>query len=124
VKKPIRDAAIEIGISTYDGLRIVTATSIDRGGPVLSFTPGLWEVTVELPVTLQPGQYSIDMMMHHWSEKSKLTIDWVERVLTFTALDMPKSGPDHYVCFAMPYNTTSARGVVRAESIWHDPVAV
>jgi lipopolysaccharide transport system ATP-binding protein len=121
-RAPVDDAAIEIGISTFDGLRIATVTSIDRAQPLLSFTPGAWKITIETVVTLLPGQYAVDVMIHHWGEERKLTIDWVERALTFTALDTPESGSDYYVSFAIPYSLTQVRGFVRPETVWQKPL--
>ena len=121
VKTPLRGVAIEVGISTIDGLRVATATSIDGGRPALSLETGHWEVGVALDVALQPRQYAIDIMLHHW-EMGKLTIDWVERALTFTALDVSASGSDHYVCFATEYTLLHVRGFIRPDSIWDPPV--
>ena len=124
VKEPIADAAIEIGISTFDGLRIATVTSIDRGQPLLHFLPGEWKITVEIALTLLPGQYAVDLMIHHWGEERRLTIDWVERALTFTALDMPEAGSDHYVYFTRTYNLSHVRGFVRPEAVWQVPLQI
>jgi lipopolysaccharide transport system ATP-binding protein len=122
VKTPLRGVALEVGISTSDGFRVATATSLDGGRPALNLEPGLWEVRGRLAVVLQPGQYAIDVMLHHW-DTSKLTIDWVERALTFAALDVSAVGPDHYVCFATEYTLLHVRGFVRPDSTWEPPVS-
>lgn len=122
-RKPIADAAVEIGISTNLGLRIATATSLDQDKKVLTLLPGAWRIAVGFELTLLPGEYFVDVMIHHWLE-SKLTIDWVERVLAFTALDVSETGKDHYVRFSTNYRLTDVRGFIRPTSHWREPVPV
>ncbi len=117
---PVQDVAIEIGISTLSGQRIATITSLDEDRPVLSLREGLWELTAEIDATLLPGEYALDVFAHHWL-RSKLTIDWVERVLTFTALDIPAIKNDGYKCFSDTYNLSYVRGFIRLKSVWEEP---
>lgn len=118
--RPIDDLAAEVGFSTPDGIRVATLTSLDRGADPISVGKGWWELEVEVNLTFQPGEYSLDVALHHWVE-SKLTIDWVERAVSFPALDVPESGQDHYVHFATSYRLTNVRGYVRAEGRWDEP---
>ncbi|HEY3415493.1 MAG TPA: ABC transporter ATP-binding protein [Armatimonadota bacterium] len=115
-REEIDDAAIEIGLSNADGLRIATVTSIDRGRPLYAFAPGLWEVRAEVDITLMPGHYYLDVCMHHMI-KSKRTIDWMNRVFHLTALNISQTGLDHYQDFASP----TVRGFIRPESSWQPP---
>jgi lipopolysaccharide transport system ATP-binding protein len=118
VKQAVADAAFEVGFSDETGLRVITATSLDRGGDPVGLEPGRYELDVEiLDTDLLPHRYSIDLAVHHWRE-SKVTIDWVERALPFTALDVARTGDDHYVRFSTRYSLGSVRGFVRPESRW------
>jgi lipopolysaccharide transport system ATP-binding protein len=111
VQKPIEDAFIEIGISTLDGLRVATVQNIDEERPCLKLEPGLHEVVVELDVTLLPREYVIDVIVGHLSG---LIVDWVERTLQFTALNVAPDSTDHY-------RWGEVRGFVRPKSVWHGP---
>jgi len=120
VLEPVRDAAFEVGISDAGGTRIVTATTLDRGGSPLSFDRGKWEIDVEVETALLPHEYQIDLAVHHWLD-SKLTIDWVEGALTFRALDVGTDAADHYVRFSPRYSLSGVRGYVRPASRWGSP---
>ena len=119
----ISDVAAEVGISTRDGLRIATLTSLDRGRPPIAVAPGWWQLDVDVELTLQPGEYGLDVALHHWVE-SKQTIDWLEQAAVLRALDVPESGADQYVHFATNYNLASVRGYVRPPAKWADPRSV
>jgi lipopolysaccharide transport system ATP-binding protein len=119
----IPDVAVEIGISTRDGLRIATLTSIDRGQLPVAVAPGWWQFRVDVDLTLQPGEYGVDVALHHWIQ-SKVTIDWIEQGATLHALDVPESGADQYVHFATRYNLAAVRGYVRPSSSWTEPQSV
>lgn len=108
VAKPVDDAVVEVGISSADGTRVVTAQSIDRERPVLVLEPGRWEVEIRLDVTMLPGDFTLDVAL---SRLTGLTLDYVEQVFAFTALNVAEEGGDHY-----PWNVV--RGSVRAESEW------
>ena len=107
VLRPIEDALIEVGISSADGERVVTVQSIDGGRPPLSLQPGDHEVEVLVDVTMLPGDFTIDAALH---EVVGLTHDFVERVLTFTAVNIGYRGE------RWPWDTV--RGFVRADSDW------
>lgn len=113
VSASIGDAAVEVGISTADGLRVVTSASIDGGRAPFRLDPGLWTLAVDIDVTLLPGEYAVDVFLHHM-EKGRLTIDWVERCLVFSARDVSESGDDHHERFA----AKMVRGFVRPRSRW------
>jgi lipopolysaccharide transport system ATP-binding protein len=115
VHERLEDIAMEIGISTPDGVRIASMGNTDLGGPALTFEPGMQEITVDVDVTLLPhAQYVVDVAMH---QLPGLTIDWVERATQFTALNIAEGSTDHY-----PWNVV--RGYVRPSSIWTGPVSV
>lgn len=118
VDRPVTDAALEVGISTADGVRVVTATNVARGGAPLELEPGARRIDVELDVTLLPGQYALDVFVHHVTTSS-VTIDWVERALTFTALDVSRDGADRHADFG----ARSVRGYVRAPARFGSPTA-
>jgi hypothetical protein len=103
---------IELGLSTPDGIRVVTALSTDAGAPLIQLELGMNEITVELDMTLLPHpQYVIDVAMHL---QSGLTIDWVERAAQFSALNVAERGSDSY-----PWS--SVRGYVRPNAKWFAP---
>ena len=104
----IDDAVVELGICASDGARVVTVQSIDRGGELLTLSPGDNEVGVAMDLTLLPGQYHFDVIVHRMSG---LTLDAVERVLTFSSLNVSYDGLHFY-----PWNVV--RGAVRAASTW------
>jgi lipopolysaccharide transport system ATP-binding protein len=109
VEDSIRRAIVEVGISTPEGERVVTAYSTDGGGPELRLQPGTVEVRAELNVTLFPGEFVLDAALH---SAQGPTIDDVERVLSFTALSLaPEGSGDHY-----PWEYS--RGTVRPDSEW------
>jgi lipopolysaccharide transport system ATP-binding protein len=108
VTEPIDDAVVEIGIVSSDGVRVVTAQSIDRNGALIEFERGTNEVRAELDITLLPGEYSVDIAVHRLVA---LTLDQVERVLTFSAINASYDGSHNY-----PWNVV--KGSVRPPSRW------
>jgi lipopolysaccharide transport system ATP-binding protein len=117
------DVAVEVGISTRDGIRVATFTSLDRGREPFAVAPGWWQLETEVDLVLQPGEYGVDVALHHWVQ-SKQTIDWIEQGATLRALDVPESGADHYVHFATRYNLAAVRGYVRPSATWANPRGV
>lgn len=111
VREHVPDAVVEIGISTVDGLRVATVHNIDSGRDCLDLAPGAREISVEINVTLLPREYVIDVSLNRLSG---LTIDWVERTLKFTALNVAENSTDHY-------RWGQVRGFVRPHSVWHGP---
>jgi lipopolysaccharide transport system ATP-binding protein len=115
VRERLEDVVMEIGVSTPDGVRLVTALSTDNGKPSMVLEPGLQDITAEFTVTLLPHpQYVVDVAMH---QLSGLTIDWVERAAQFSALNVAEHGADSY-----PWQTI--RGYVRPGAEWFAPEAV
>ncbi len=106
--EPIADAVFEVGISSAEGQRVLTAQSIDRERPSDALVAGTSRVSVELSATLLPGEYALDVAVHR---RSGVTMDYLEQVMAFTALNVPESGRDHY-----PW--PGVRGYVRPESEW------
>jgi lipopolysaccharide transport system ATP-binding protein len=114
IKDLIEDAAVEVGISTLDGLRVATICSLDEGCTRLKMAPGLREIVVEIDVTMLPGEYTVDAFLQNLSTNT--TVDWVDRTLQFTALNVAEVGDDHY-------HWGQVRGFVRPKSNWRTPVA-
>jgi lipopolysaccharide transport system ATP-binding protein len=108
----ISESAFEIGVCTADGERISTAQSIDAERPAGPLPEGLHEVEAELRMTLLPGDYSLTVGVHR---RSGITLDYVEQVLGFSALNVAESGDDSY-----PWR--GVRGYVRPDSEWSAPV--
>jgi lipopolysaccharide transport system ATP-binding protein len=102
------DGVLEVGISSPEHGRVATVQNIDGARPALVLDPGRHRVRVEIDATLLPGEYSIDVGLHR---RTGLTLDWVERVLTFTALNVAETGDDRW-----PWN--HVRGALRPDSRW------
>ncbi len=107
---PVSTAAFLVGIATADGGRVLTASSIDGGRPSRQLVPGEpIEVRATMDSTLLPAEFVIDAAV---LDPRGTTIDYVERALTFTALNVTLDGsPDNY-----PWDTVV--GQVRPETSW------
>jgi len=105
----IADAVIEIGISTIDGTRIVSAFSVDEARPPLDLPAGDHLLQLDIHTVLIPRTYSIDVGMHHAADG--YTIDLVERALDFTVLNVAAQGADAHF-------PTVPRGFVRPQAQW------
>ncbi len=112
VPSPVEDAVVEVGISTLDGTRVCTSLSEDGEQPPFRLVPGTQSIEFEVDIALLPGHYTIDLGVHHTGHGS--TIDWVERILDFEALNMAEDSADSY-----RYGTP--RGWVRARGAWFGP---
>jgi lipopolysaccharide transport system ATP-binding protein len=108
VFKAIPKAVVEIGICTPDGIRFATLQNIDHEGPPLYLHLGQNEVSVEVCVTLLPGEFVFEVALHN---VDGITSDFVFRALRFTALNVPDAGQESY-----PWPVV--RGFVRPEAIW------
>jgi lipopolysaccharide transport system ATP-binding protein len=108
VEDRIDDAVVEVGISTFGGDRILTVQSTDREGPLLTFEPGRRELSVELDTSMLPGEFALDVAIHH---RTGVTVDHVQDALRFTAVNASEQGGDHY-----PWNVV--RGYVRPNAVW------
>jgi hypothetical protein len=106
----IEDAVVEVGISTFGGDRIVTVQSSDREGPLLRFGAGRREISVELDTSMLPGEFALDVALHH---RTGITVDHVQDALRFTAVNAAEHGSDHY-----PWNVV--RGYVRPSAVWSE----
>jgi hypothetical protein len=111
---PVDEAVFEVGVSGGDGDRILTAQNIDGDRPPVLLGPGLHEVEAEVRATLLPGEYTLTVGVHR---RSGVTLDYVEQVLGFGALNVAEVGGDHY-----PWR--GVRGYVRPDSDWSAPVPV
>jgi lipopolysaccharide transport system ATP-binding protein len=109
---PIDEAVFEIGVSSGDGDRILTAQNIDGERPPAVLAPGLHEVEAEVRATLLPGEYNLTLGVHR---RNGVTLDYIEQVLGFGALNVAEAGGDHY-----PWR--GVRGYVRPDSEWSPPV--
>jgi lipopolysaccharide transport system ATP-binding protein len=107
VDEPLRNASVEVGISTPEGWRIATALSHEPGEP-LDLEPGTHEITATLSVGLLPGDYTIDVGLHRVGGDS---LDVVERVLGFT---VSKGDLDPLRSALWDQN----RGFVEADASW------
>ena len=81
VMQTIEEAVLEIGISTVDGLRILTAFSTDGAGAPMRLEPGFHELRAELDPSLLPGEFVFDVGVHE--HVNGATVDLVERVMQF-----------------------------------------
>jgi hypothetical protein len=108
------DAVVEFGISTFGGDRIVTVQSSDGARPPLGFRPGRRSIWAELHTSLLPGQFTVDVAIHH---ANGVTVDHVQDAMRFTALNAAEAGDDHY-----PWSVV--RGYVRPGSVWSEVDAV
>jgi lipopolysaccharide transport system ATP-binding protein len=107
VDEPFEDAAVEVGISTAEGWRILTAFSHDGGQP-LSMAAGVHEVTAAFAGGLLPGDYTIDVGLHRIAG---ISLDMVDRVLGF---NVSKGEVDPLRNALWDLN----RGFVRGETVW------
>jgi len=110
VDEEVGDAVVEFGISTFGGDRVATVQSIDREGPLLHFARGRRSIWAELDTSMLPGDFAIDVGLHH---RSGVTVDYVQDALCFAALNAAEQGSDHY-----PWRVV--RGYVRPSSTWSD----
>jgi lipopolysaccharide transport system ATP-binding protein len=110
VLKHLPETVLEVGIATPEGTRVTYSSNIDGGRPPASFPCGRHTVALDVDVVLLPGGYTLELGIHH---RNGLTIDWVERALDFTVLNVSESGGDCYPW--MP----NVRGYVRPVTRWH-----
>jgi len=113
VFEPVPEAVFEVGIASADGDRLATAQSIDAERPTTPLAPGAHAVEATLRMTLLPGEYALTVGVHR---RNGITLDYVEGVLGFSALNVAESGSDHY-----PWR--GVRGYIRPDSVWSAPVA-
>src|SRR6185312_8511090 len=105
----IEDAVVELGLSTPDGLRVLSLHSIDDGRPPLLLTPGTHVLRADIDVALIPGDYGLDLGLSRGVRGA--TLDLVEQAVRVKALPTNREGVDRYPA-AQP------RGFVRPRSDW------
>jgi hypothetical protein len=108
VDEEVTDGVIEVGLTTGDGVRVVTTQTYDAEGELVRFAPGTHEVRARFDMTLLPGEFTVDVGLHRING---LTLDFVERTLTFTALNVAADGAGRW-----PWN--AVRGAVRGAATW------
>lgn len=108
VHETVGDAVVEVGVSTIDAVRLATVFSTDGGDSPYRLELGSYDLNVELSPVLLPGQYSLDVAIHHAS--GGWMIDSVERVLDFEVVNVGHDAAEglHRI---YPYETV--RGFVR-----------
>ena len=89
---------------------MVTANSVDRERRPCGSSAAGRAVSVELDAGLLPGEFALDVGVHH---RNGTTIDYVQGALRFTALNASERGDDHY-----PWN--AVRGYVRPHAVWSE----
>jgi lipopolysaccharide transport system ATP-binding protein len=110
VEQPVAAAAFVVGVSSADGGRVLTASTADAGGEDHMLMLGEpVEVRARIDATLLPSEFVIDIGVVH---ADGTTIDYVERVISFSARNVAADGSDdHY-----PWETVA--GQVRPETQW------
>jgi lipopolysaccharide transport system ATP-binding protein len=106
VTETIENAVLEVGVTTVDGVRIVTSMSTDGGRPAVRLEPGRHELRAVLEPELLPGEFVLDIGVH---ELGHATIDFVERVLQFGV--SASDGDEETYAWGV-------RGYLRADTRW------
>lgn len=115
VMKTVRDVTAEISISSLDGTCVTTSFNVDGEQPPIMLLEGWYKVSVDLKLTLLPQHYTFDVAVHYYPNGP--TIDFVQRALNFTVLNVAKVGTDKYW-------PDIKRGFVRPTGHWHLPEAI
>ena len=109
VLKNIQDAVIEVSIVSLDGVHVTHSNSLDEGKPPIHLREGRHIINVDMNITLLPRVYSLLLGIHHLNGT---TIDWIERALDFTIVNVGHNSSDHY-------QWESVRGYVRPIAHWN-----
>jgi lipopolysaccharide transport system ATP-binding protein len=109
---PVRAAALEVGISSVDGIRATTSFSTDGDRPPFALAQGHTRIAVELDPFLLPGHYALDVSVHNLGPSG--TFDGIERIRDFDVLNVAEEGGDRYP-------VARVRGYVRPPARWADP---
>jgi hypothetical protein len=107
VHESIEEAILEVGITTVDEQRVITALNSDGGRPLPRLDPGLHHIRVELDSDLLPGEFVIDLGVHE--RVTGATVDMVERVLQFDVGVSDGEGETYAI---------AVRGYLRATTRW------
>lgn len=108
----IREAIIELSIAAVDRTHVTISCTNDGGNPPVYLSKGRHSVSVDIDITLLPRQYTFMLGIHHLTGA---TIDFIERSLDFTVLNVAQNGRDSY-------RASPVRGYVRPGSCWHAPI--
>ena len=108
VTEALDEATFEFGVSTVDGERVVTVQNVDFDGGPVTLSPGRYTVSAEIPTGMLPGEFVIDVAIHHISGQ---TADHVQGAMRFTTLNASRDGRDYY-------RWPSVRGYARPASHW------
>ncbi len=111
VTSRIPDLFAGVGVSATDGTAIAFSYSNDRGQPLWDLDPGWHRIVVDVDITLLPRLYTLDVLL---SRTDRRQVDYIQQVLTFTALSVAERGPDVY-----PW--PNVRGYVRPAARWQTP---
>jgi lipopolysaccharide transport system ATP-binding protein len=114
VGAPIEEAVIEIGISTVEGQRVVTAFNTDGGRPAMTLEAGQHHVRVQLEPALLPGEFVLDLGVHEGVTGA--TVDLVERVLQF-AVGVSDGEGETYAATVRGYLRTETHWVLQREEV-------
>jgi lipopolysaccharide transport system ATP-binding protein len=98
-----------VDVNSGDGTRVLRASSSDGDNPEQRLEAGVSEVRARFDVTLLPGEFTLDLGV---SDVGGTTYDYVERVMSFTARNLPREGSDEYY----PWQTVV--GYVRPDTAW------
>lgn len=109
VAMPVERAVAMVVISTSDGTKVMNSNSSDRGAGPTALRPGKLQAEVRLDATMLPGEFAMDVAVVDVDGRS---LDYVERVLSFTALDSPEPGGGE----SYPWETV--HGYVSPEATW------
>ncbi len=111
----IAELAVEVGISSQNGTRLVTVRSTDDGGAPIALGPGRHTIVAELEdLTLLPGKFTLDVALHDLAKRR--SYDELERVLPFSAMGEGWRTDDDYP-------SDEARGSVQTRSSWSERTA-
>ena len=106
----IKDAIVEIGITSSDGSRILTLFSHNGGLPELKLNPGFTSFKITWTSNLLPGNYFMDIAIHDMS-RGGLTLDWVERAIPLSVENISEDD-------GIGYPARNMRGFILPSSSW------
>jgi lipopolysaccharide transport system ATP-binding protein len=113
VERPVENAVLEIGVSTPDGVRVMTALNTDSGAAPFKLDAGTWELRADVATQLLPGEYVVDLGL---ATADGVSVDTVDRAVAVKVLNSPWNEGDS------PYPWHTVRGSVRPECRWAQPV--
>lgn len=105
----IREAVIEVGIATLEGIRVTYSSNIDGDNPPMHLRRGRYNITVDIETVLLPRRYTLDLGIHH---RNGVTVDWVEGTGEFEVMNVAETGGDYYPWYP------AVRGFIRPLTRW------